>query len=108
MSTSPDLDSRRNNLRNECRTHARDFDPSLGFANVSEWMRSVDGEDRCGYSTLAVGVNREVRRRPPPRLGRATFATVAQPLPHLPRALPHLHYSPCEHTQLAIGRFRDG
>ena len=56
---------RRNALRNECRQSVREFDPSqagsgLEFVNVSEWMRSVDSEDRCGYSQIAVGVNPDV------------------------------------------------
>ena len=59
----------RNWLRNDCRQFARDFNTSTvvrvldqerrgdEFSNVTEWMRWVDSEDRCGYSTIEPGLN---------------------------------------------------
>ena len=62
----------RNVLRNDCRQFTRDYNSSKPlrgldrlrrgdeFPNVTEWLRFVDSEDRCGYSAIEPGFNTDV------------------------------------------------
>ena len=83
----------RNWLRNDCRQFARDFNTSTvvrvldqerrgdEFSNVTEWMRWVDSEDRCGYSTIEPGLNTLVPSWLVGAMGTCTEITAQTRLP---------------------------
>ena len=84
----------RNVLRNDCRQFTRDYNSSKPlrgldrlrrgdeFPNVTEWLRFVDSEDRCGYSAIEPGFNTDVPEWLLGAMGTCTEITNPKPNPN--------------------------